>query len=170
MAEVKMTDRDKLIELLKEAEEHPEKTCPHYLEADCFDCPYDRGEVCDREARKADYLLANGVIVLPCKAGDKVAVRALCECVYTLPIYEECRNECPFEDDCPCEKCDDANERIFVTKVNRIFNDGYGWKFEFNHLGVEASISDFGVSFFVGEDAEQQAKEYEQALAERREE
>ena len=58
-----MTDRDKLIELLKETEEHPEKTCPHYLEADCFDCPYDRGEDCDREARKADYLIANGVIV-----------------------------------------------------------------------------------------------------------
>ena len=58
-----MTDRDRLIELLKETEEHPEKTCPHYLEADCFDCPYDRGEDCDREARKADFLLSNGVIV-----------------------------------------------------------------------------------------------------------
>ena len=67
-----MTDRERLIELLKETEEHPEKTCPHYLEADCFDCPYDRGEDCDREARKADYLLANGVIVPPCKVRDRL--------------------------------------------------------------------------------------------------
>ena len=65
-------NRDRLIELLKETEEHPEKTCPHYLEADCFDCPYDRGEDCDREARKADYLLANGVIVPKFNVGDTV--------------------------------------------------------------------------------------------------
>ena len=108
-------------------------------------------------------------VEVPCNVGDKVAVRALCECVYTLPIFEECRNECPFEDDCPFEECDNANEMIFVTKVNRIFNDGYGWKFEFNHLGVEASINDMGTSFFVGENAEQQAKEYEAKLKERKE-
>lgn len=67
-----MTDRDRLIELIKDVEENPEKTCPHFLEADCFDCPYDKDEDCDREARKADYLLANGVIVPPCKVGDYV--------------------------------------------------------------------------------------------------
>ena len=66
------TDRDRLIKLLKETETNPEKTCPHYLEADCFKCPYDKGEDCDHEARKADYLLANGVIVPTFNCGDRV--------------------------------------------------------------------------------------------------
>ena len=66
------SDRDRLIELLKETETNPEKTCPHYLEADCFDCPYDKGEDCDHEARKADFLLANGVILLPLPIGSTV--------------------------------------------------------------------------------------------------
>ena len=67
-----MTDRDRLIELLKETETNPEKTCPHHLEPDCFDCPYDKGEDCDHEARKADFLLANGVILLPLPIGSTV--------------------------------------------------------------------------------------------------
>ena len=67
-----MSDRDRLIELLKETETNPEKTCPHYLEADCFKCPYDKGEDCDHEARKADFLLANGVIVPPIEVGQTV--------------------------------------------------------------------------------------------------
>lgn len=155
-----MSDRDRLIELLK----------PHVSGTACL-CESGSCELTscrDCKARRlSDYLLANGVIVLPCKVGDKVAVRALCECVHTLPIFEECRNECPFEDDCPCEECDNGNERIFVTRIDRIFNDGYGWKFEFRYLSVEASLNDLGVSFFVGDDAEQQAVEYEQVLKER---
>ena len=67
-----MSDRDRPIELLKETETNPEKTCPHYLEADCFKCPYDKGEDCDHEARKADFLLANGVIVPPIEVGQTV--------------------------------------------------------------------------------------------------
>ena len=40
---------------------------------DCKGCQYDREDgSCDYAARKADYLLANGVIVPPCKVGDKV--------------------------------------------------------------------------------------------------
>ncbi len=154
-----MSDNDRLIELIDEAEYEEIK----YEMAQKF---YPFGEYKRRSEFIADYLLANGVIVLPCKVGDKVAVRALCECVYTRPVFEECRNECPFEDDCPCEECDNSNERIFVTTINRIFNDGDGWKFEFRHLGVEASENDLGVSFFVGEDAEHQASEYERALRE----
>ena len=65
-----MTDRDRLIELLKAIEKDPAITCPHWNENDCFNCPYDKEETCDMEARKADYLLANGVILPPCKVGD----------------------------------------------------------------------------------------------------
>lgn len=108
------------------------------------------------------------MIELPCKVGDKVAVRACCECVQTIPDNDECRYICPFEDDCECDDCDNANERIFNTEIDSIFNNGFGWKVTFKNLGIiEADFTDIGVSFFVGENAEQQAKEYEKALAER---
>lgn len=106
-------------------------------------------------------------IELPCKVGDKVAVRALCECVLTTPNYEECRNMCPFEDDCECDECDSSNERIFDTTVSSIFNNGQGWYMEFNHLIPFARFTDIGKSFFVGENAHEQAIAYEKALAER---
>lgn len=49
--------RDRLIELLKKADEYASGVCTDYDEAQ---------EVC------AEYLLAEGVIVPPCKVGDKV--------------------------------------------------------------------------------------------------
>lgn len=68
-------ERERLIELIKDVECHPEKTCPNlYNNDNCPDCEYDEGDVCNCFARKADYLLANGVIVLPCKVGDTVHV------------------------------------------------------------------------------------------------
>lgn len=109
----------------------------------------------------AEHLIDNGVIVLPCKVGDKVAVRACCECVSVIPDNDECRYICPFEDDCECEDCDNANERIFNTEISGIFNDGFGWKVTFKGLSIiEANITDIGTSFFVGENAEQQARGY----------
>ncbi len=113
----------------------------------------------------AEYLIENGVIVPPCKVGDIVAVRACCECVTTIPDNDECRYICPFEDDCECEDCDNSNERIFMTEIDSIYNNGLGWKVTFKDLSIiEANITDIGTSFFVGKNAEQQAKEYEQAL------
>ena len=115
-----------------------------------------------------DRLLAEGVIVPPCKVGDKVAVRALCECVLVNHCFEECRNICPFEDDCDCADCADCNERIFDTKVSAIYNNGNGWYIEFEHLIIQARFSDIGTSFFIGENAHEQAVAYEKALMERR--
>ena len=70
-----MADRDRLIEVFKEMDKNPEITCL-YPSADgeaCKGCKYGIGEwLCDIEARKADYLLASGVIVPPCKVGDTV--------------------------------------------------------------------------------------------------
>jgi hypothetical protein len=55
--------RDRLIELLKEAK----GKCK-----DCGDCVgYGKGDLCG-EYLKADHLLANGVIVPPCKVGETV--------------------------------------------------------------------------------------------------
>lgn len=103
----------------------------------------------------------SGLII---NVGDTAAVRAICECVCVIPCREECRNICPFEDDCEFEECDDNNEKIFVTKVESIFNNGHGWMVTFEGLSIEARIEDLGTSFFVGEDAEQKAKEYEKTL------
>jgi hypothetical protein len=87
-----MTDRDiqrdRLIEIIKYAEDNPEKTCPHYLEADCYDCPYDKGEECDHVARKADYLLANGVFILPedLRGTEEFSISAFIE---AMQMYKE---------------------------------------------------------------------------------
>lgn len=151
--------RDRLIELC----ENLILSCKSSL---CEDCEHKNIDYPNcMSVHFADYLLANGVIVLPCKVGDKVAVKACCECVSVIPDRDECRYICPFEDDCECKECDNANERIFNTEINGIFNDGFGWKVTFKGLSIiEANIADIGTSFFVGENAEQQAKEYEQKL------
>ena len=60
-----MTDRDRLIELLIEAE----AMCDNTL--NCEDCKYEHSGKCKNELT-ADHLLANGVIVPPCKVGDVV--------------------------------------------------------------------------------------------------
>ena len=57
--------REKLIELRKEAENFAKEKCEAYR--DCPACPNDAG--CCWEGFIADHLLANGVIVLPCKVG-----------------------------------------------------------------------------------------------------
>lgn len=66
--------RERLIRLLNECRLDFEKTCPQYQRAiiDCASCKYDYGGECDYNARRADYLLANGVVVLPCEMNDIV--------------------------------------------------------------------------------------------------
>ena len=61
-----MTDRDRLIELLEQAD----NKCANTI--DCGECEqHGKGEKCINN-HLADYLLANGVIVPPCKVGDIV--------------------------------------------------------------------------------------------------
>ena len=56
-----MADREKLIELLYEAEEHSTDICVY--NSDCKDCPGGKyGNKC-RDYLKADHLIANGVTV-----------------------------------------------------------------------------------------------------------
>lgn len=67
-----MTDRDRLIELFEAVEKDPAITCPHYkTDKTCDTCKYTINNVmCNHTLRTVDYLLANGVIVPPCKVGD----------------------------------------------------------------------------------------------------
>lgn len=67
-----MKGRTILINLLKKLDAHPEITCPR-PEGNCHGCEYEIDENrCDQFARKADYLISNGVIALPVKPGDTV--------------------------------------------------------------------------------------------------
>lgn len=60
-----MTDRDRLIELLQ-------NTNNYCFDRICSNCEYDKkGNAC-KSNMIAEYLLANGVIVPPCKVGDTV--------------------------------------------------------------------------------------------------
>ena len=114
---------------------------------------------CEGDEKPCEFYKDKSFFVeLPCKVGDKVSVRALCESVLTTPCYEECRYICPFENDCECEECSSLNERIFDTKISSIYNNGNGWYIEFEHLIPQARFSDIGTSFFVGETAHAQAE------------
>ena len=61
-----MTDRDRLIELLNEAEDICDGTF------DCDECEYNPSDNNCRCELTADHLLANGVIVPPCKVGQTI--------------------------------------------------------------------------------------------------
>ena len=130
------------------------ENCIHYDVCEMF------GNIRYREEHSCRTFKDKSLFVeLPCKVGDKVSVRALCECVFKLPVYEECRCECPYEDDCECEECSESNERIFDTKISAIFNNGNGWEIEFEHFAIQARFSDIGTSFFIGENAHEQAEQ-----------
>jgi maltooligosyltrehalose synthase len=73
-----MTDTNKLAELIKKAKTKMwGKTFHSELERNMF---------------VADHLLANGVIVPPCKVGDKVYVIEPCSCFCGYRTFEECHH------------------------------------------------------------------------------
>ena len=69
-----MTDRERLIELFEEIEKDPAITCPHYkTDKTCDECKYTINNfMCNHTERTVDYLLANGVTVLPLPIGSTV--------------------------------------------------------------------------------------------------
>lgn len=69
-----------------------------------------------RRAKEIATAEAEGrLLVLPCKVGDTVFVIAYCGEIYTHRDWDTGSLECPFEDDCDAEKCDDDTLRIFET-------------------------------------------------------
>lgn len=66
-----MNQTDRLKNLLQKIEKEPETTCIKlHSEDPCENCKYDQGNRCNQTARKADYLIKNGVFCPPCKVGD----------------------------------------------------------------------------------------------------
>lgn len=100
------------------------------------------------------------ILRLPCKVGSTVYVKATCECVCMSKDFETGVSECPFEDDCPFEECEDGNERIFKTSVMSIWNNGNGWYFNVRGLYADIAFRDIGTSVFLTrEEAEQALKQ-----------
>lgn len=125
IGELTMTDRERLIELLKKAFEF-------YI-----DDPYcipDEGEF-------ADHLLANGVIVPPCKVGDKTFL--LLEKI--MGGYDIVESQC-------VRICDNGYGKVYSMDIDCV---------EIDHT-LECRLDDFGVwVFLTKEDAEQALKERE---------
>lgn len=130
-----MNERDRLIELLRA--EIPTECDDH---EDCIGCPYEFDvEGCFKAlaVSTADYLLANGVIVPPCKVGQTVYTVECCEIYAGTVIGIE-----SFE-------TEDGTEKTYHAE-----DDGYPIGF---------TDEDFGKTVFLTrEEAEQALKEREQ--------
>ena len=115
--------REKLVELIGKIEANPEITCPKPTAEICEDCKYAvSNNFCNMNERKADFLLANGVIVLPCKVGDTV---------YEISErYTECTPHRERYSEYACagctEICDSVKEHyirpVEITNIHWIFN------------------------------------------------
>jgi hypothetical protein len=92
-------------------------------------------------------------IELPFNVGDTVYVITYCEHIYMFHDNNYLTGtgviECPFENTCDFEECDDTNIRIFETTVSSIYNEGNGWCVSFKNLAVEYNISELGKKFFL---------------------
>ena len=141
-----MTDRDRLIELLNIA---------------VGDC-----NLTDPEIKiVADYLLANGVIVPPCKVGDTVYV--ITDCSQIMMYYDNDyltgtgAIECPFEDVCNFTDCNDDNTQVLETYVNYMgIEDGSEWYFRCEHINRANDFNEIGKTVFLTkEEAEEKLKE-----------
>lgn len=108
------------------------------------------GKAIDKLAEYEDLEEQGLLKKFPCKIGDTVYLRAVCECVIAK---RECGAIiCPFEDECESEECNNGNERLFKTNVESIFDNGQGWHFTAKHIDVEIPLYDIGRNVFLSED------------------
>ena len=99
-----MTDIERLIELLGNLS----ISCEEKI--GCINCEYNK-ETCCKLKRKADYLLKNGVIVPPCKVGDKVY------CIRTWPSGRKTIHPFGAPDwDWIMEHLNDFGKTVFLTR------------------------------------------------------
>jgi len=94
----------------------------------------------------ADYLLANGVVVLPCKVGDTVYVISKCKDIrmyYDNDYFDGTgASECPFENVCEYEDCSDENVRIFETTVTGFTYENHEYPLSFHTFLEGLNVED----------------------------
>lgn len=102
--------------------------------------------------------------VLPCKVGTTVYVIAKCESVHVLRDDDYFTGtgamECPFEDQCNFEDCDDANEQIIETTITGLWC-GKQVEMFLEHLEITVMEKDFGKSVFLSRAEAEKALESE---------
>lgn len=111
----------------------------------------------------ADYMLANGVIVPPCKVGDTLFVLSTCMDIVSFPGDGVI---CPYENVCHIEDCTNYNDvlRPFPMTVDYLgIGDHRIFNIFFEETSVEYLSTDFGKTVFLTRE------EAEKALAERSE-
>ena len=144
-----MTDRDRLIELFEAVEKDPAITCPHYkTDKTCDTCEYTINNfMCNHTERMVDYLLANGVIVPPCKVGDiYYTIEKYCN---TDPYVTEKELVKPWDCERFCGR-DDCSFREYRIEEHR-FN---------SVIRILEAQKYFGVTIFLTkEEAEEKLKE-----------
>ena len=119
---------------------------------------------CTRVGKIADHLLAEGVIVPPCKVGDTVYVITNCENILMHHDNDYFTGtgaiECPFENSCDFEECDDSNLRIFETRVVTIHCEAdFGWTFWCEHIHKDFMFSEIGETVFITREEAERALE-----------
>lgn len=92
-------------------------------------------------------------VSLPCKVGDKVRLRVCCECIECYRDWDTGTTECPFEDTCPFDDCNEGNEREITTTVTTIFTMGCGWYVHLRDIDIDIPVKDFGRTIFLEEPA-----------------
>ena len=152
--------RDRLIELINRAKQL-------YKEDMAFDT-IDGAKMPTETDYIIDYLLAKGVIVPPCKVGDKVYV--ITDCSHIMMYFDNDyltgteAIECPFEDVCNFTDCNDDNTQVLETYVNYMgIEDGCKWYFCCEHINRANDFNEIGKTVFLTkEEAEQKLKEWEE--------
>ena len=153
-----MTDKNRLIELFQEMDKDFSITCPKVnMDKNCKGCKYKMSGAlldCNYFERKVDYLLANGVIVPPCKVGDTVYV--ITDCSHIMMYYDNDyltgtgAIECPFEDVCNFTDCNDENTQVLETYVNFMgCEDGSEWFFCCEHINGVKDFNEIGKTVFL---------------------
>lgn len=105
-----MTERERLIKLLEQCSCHYSPPCT----GECCDCH--NVEMFDRQIEHiADHLLANGVIVPPCKVGDTVyEIEKMClSCLHFTDGGYSDYCECTLDDNKLMFECDFDKECIY---------------------------------------------------------
>lgn len=113
----------------------------------------------------ADGLLSNGVIAPPCKVGDTVYV--ITDCSQIIKHFDNDyvtgtgAIECPFEDVCKFEECNDINTQVLETYVTFLLCDECDdWTFRCEDINRAFSFSEIGKTVFLTpEEAEKSLKE-----------
>lgn len=140
-----MTDRDRLIELISGLP---------------FSAEYEKYNSLEFAEHLADYLLANGVIVPPCKVGQTAYVITVKRPCYACKMCTDfCHKDCPFDDKNNLVIKTAKVKGIKIAEINKVCLEIDSSKFCFSYE-YTFWLDDIGKTVFLTkEEAEEKLKE-----------